>query len=48
MSSSYSFSEDTAGMNTIFIKIHNSIVNNLELSLTKFERNVKRYFRPRI
>ncbi len=36
------FSEDVAGMNTC-IEIHNSVVNNLELSLTKFERNVETF-----
>ena len=41
---SYILSEDVVGMNTTFIEIHNSVVNNMELSLTKLERNVKRKF----
>ena len=37
-------SDDVVGVNTAFIEIHNSIINNLEVSLTKLERNVKETF----
>ncbi len=38
----YLLTKDVAGINTTFIQMYNSIVNNFELSLTKSEQNVKR------